>query len=319
MASVKPLKLFLILIPTLSVVTLNIFLLMRNTHGDTMNNTSGEYTDGVTKYIEYDTKKQFTFKGERIVHLDLKGAPPKISYYRKIFPLLSQLGVTGLLLEYEDMFPYSGRLANISALNVYSMDDIAIINKLAKENHLKIIPLIQIFGHMEFILKLVDFKDLREVSSYPEVICPTHKDTAFLLVTMIQQIVKAHPDSEMIHIGTDEVQYIGHCNRCYQYLQNNQNSKNLLFLKHIANVTSVLKIMYPKLRILMWDNQMRSMPRAEIEGTGMNTNIEPVVLKYSNNVLEDLGPSLWENYGKMFGNIWAATAFKGTTGKIPFE
>lgn len=316
MASVKPLKLFLILIPTLSVViTLYIFLLMRNTQQDTINNTSSDYTERTWKYIVNGIKKQHIFKGERIIHLDLKGAPPKISYYRKIFPLLSQLGVTGLLLEYEDMFPYSGRLENISALNAYSVEDVSIINKLAKENHLRIIPLIQIFGHMEFILKLADFKDLREVPSYPEVICPTHKDTAFLLVTMIQQIVKAHPDSEMIHIGTDEVEYVGHCKRCYHYLQSNPNSKNLLFLNHIVNVTSVLKIMYPKLRILMWDNQIRSMSRMEIEGSGLNTKIEPVVLHHGNNVLEDLGPSLWDNYGKMFKSIWAATAFKGTTGK----
>lgn len=315
MALVKPLKLFLISIPILSVATLYIFVVMGNTHEETFTTLSTGYSVVTTRYTVKDAKK-LHLRGERIVHLDLKGAPPKTSYYRKVFPLLSQLGVTGLLVEYEDMFPYSGRLANISAMNAYSLEDIAIIDNLAKENHLKIIPLIQIFSHMEFILKLADFKDLREVSSYPEMICPTHKDTAFLLVTIIQQIIKAHPDSEMIHIGTDKVQYVGHCSRCYQYVQNNKNSKNLLFLNHVANVTSVLKIMYPKLRILMWDNQIRSMSKKEIEETALNSKIEPVVLKYGNNVVEDLGPSLWENYGKMFNNIWAATAFKGTTGKM---
>lgn len=314
MAWVKPLKLFSALILTLIAGTLYIFL-MRN-HEDIEIYPTVIQVEQNVEYVEYDSSKQQNgFKGERIVHLDLKGAPPKISYYRKIFPLLSQLGATGLLLEYEDMFPYSGRLANLSALNAYSLEDISIINKLAKESHLKIIPLIQIFSHMEFILKLADFKDLREVSSYPEVICPTHKDTAFLLITLIEQIVRAHPYSDMIHIGTDEVHYLGHCNRCYQYLQSKQNSKNLLFLNHIKNVTSVLKIMYPKLRILMWDNQFRSISTTELEETGVNTKIEPVVMKYTNNVLEDLGPTLWENYGKTFKHVWAATAFKGTTGK----
>ena len=61
---------------------------------------------------------------ERIVHLDLKGAPPRASYFVKIFPLLSELGATGILIEYEDMFPYNGLiLYNISSLNVYCLDD----------------------------------------------------------------------------------------------------------------------------------------------------------------------------------------------------
>lgn len=42
----------------------------------------------------------------RFVHLDLKGAPPKISYFRQIFPLLKEAGANGILLEYEDMFSF---------------------------------------------------------------------------------------------------------------------------------------------------------------------------------------------------------------------
>ena len=40
----------------------------------------------------------------RLLHLDLKGAPPKIDYLIKILKMTSDLGVTGVLLEYEDMF-----------------------------------------------------------------------------------------------------------------------------------------------------------------------------------------------------------------------
>ena len=52
-----------------------------------------------------------------MVHLDLKGAPPKISYFKATFPLMRQAGATHILLEYEDMFPFWGDIKNLSALN----------------------------------------------------------------------------------------------------------------------------------------------------------------------------------------------------------
>ena len=55
----------------------------------------------------------------RLVHLDLKGAPPIVKYYEKLFPLIKKCGATGLLIEYEDMFPYSGKLQDIAAHNAY--------------------------------------------------------------------------------------------------------------------------------------------------------------------------------------------------------
>lgn len=107
------------------------------------------------------------FEGQKIVHIDLKGAPLKVSFYKELFVLLRKLGATGILMEYEDMFPYSN--IDISAANAYSKTDIDTILNLASENHLEVIPLVQTFGHLEFVLKLEQFKQFREVSKYPQV------------------------------------------------------------------------------------------------------------------------------------------------------
>lgn len=108
-----------------------------------------------------------SFQGERVVHLDLKGAPPSISYFEKLFPLFRALGVTSVLIEYEDVFPYRDK--SMRAINAYSKDDIKIILKTAKKNYLNIIPLVQTFGHLEFLLKMKNFSHLREDYNYPEV------------------------------------------------------------------------------------------------------------------------------------------------------
>ncbi|XP_069397952.1 hexosaminidase D isoform X3 [Ovis canadensis] len=85
----------------------------------------------------------------RLVHLDLKGAPPKVCYLSEIFPLFRALGANGVLIEYEDMFPYEGHLRLLRAKHAYSPSEIKEILHLATLNELEVIPLVQTFGHME--------------------------------------------------------------------------------------------------------------------------------------------------------------------------
>ena len=77
----------------------------------------------------------------RIIHIDLKGAPPKVSYLSKIIPLLRQWGATGILIEYEDMFPYADHLTVLRADHAYTVDDIRTLQELTKAEGMKFIPL----------------------------------------------------------------------------------------------------------------------------------------------------------------------------------
>lgn len=82
---------------------------------------------------------------QRLVHLDLKGAPPRAAYLAEVrgegrwergalgpacahrlpaaapqvLPLLRAMGATGLLLEYEDAFPYAAPLEALRAPHAY--------------------------------------------------------------------------------------------------------------------------------------------------------------------------------------------------------
>jgi hexosaminidase len=79
-----------------------------------------------------------------------------------------------------------------------------------KENNLNIIPLIQTYGHMEFVLKLKQFAHLREDPNHFQVITPC-KNASYenVLYKMIDQILESHPEElEYIHIGGDEVYHV---------------------------------------------------------------------------------------------------------------
>lgn len=124
--------------------------------------------DDIFFFIDENEKVSTShFSGLKIVHLDLKGAPPKLSYYAEFFPFLKKLGASGVLIEYEDMFPYLS--IDASANNAYTRGEIETILKLANESSLEVIPLIQTFGHLEFLLKLQKYKHLRENIKYPQV------------------------------------------------------------------------------------------------------------------------------------------------------
>ena len=118
---------------------------------------------------------------ERLVHIDLKGAPPKPDYLKKLIPFLKKHGASGLLLEYEDMFPFTGRLAEAKHGHAYTLEDILMIKTLAKENNLTIMPLIQTYGHLEWLLKVKPFAHLREDQNYPQVISPCLNETYTVL------------------------------------------------------------------------------------------------------------------------------------------
>lgn len=124
-----------------------------------------------------------------IVHLDLKGSPPTLEYLKKFLPFAQSLGATGLLIEYEDTFPYSGRLSSLrSKVFSYSDDDVRQLVGLAHDLHMIVIPLVQTFGHMEFVLKHDEFVSLREEPSNDWSVCPLREGSIELIGDMIDQV-----------------------------------------------------------------------------------------------------------------------------------
>lgn len=75
--------------------------------------------------------------------------------YLQLFPLLRTWGATGLLLEWEDTFPYNRELSPIgsngpsSLASGYTIQEAGHILQIAGDCGLAVVPLVQTFGHME--------------------------------------------------------------------------------------------------------------------------------------------------------------------------
>ncbi|KFM82152.1 Hexosaminidase D, partial [Stegodyphus mimosarum] len=244
----------------------------------------------------------------RLVHFDLKGAPPKISFFKAIFPLIKSAGANGILMEYEDTFPFWGPLSSIAAHNAYQKKQIRYILELAKNHDLLVIPLVQTFGHLEFVLKLPEFKHLREVEDIPQSLCPTNNGSLLMVKMMIDQIMALHPDSDWLHIGSDEVYQLGHCSRCSRY------ERNSLFLAYVRKVAKYVREQH-KVIPIMWDDMLRHTSVSELQKYEMGKLVEPMAWTYVEDVYLFLPSSLWEKYSEVFPYMWTASAFKGAFGE----
>jgi hexosaminidase len=87
------------------------------------------------------------------------------------------------------MFPFSGKLNGISAVNRYNVSDIVNVINTCHHLGLEVIPLVQTFGHMEFILKHEKFSHLRDTSDMPESICACHEEAMDLITDYIDQVL----------------------------------------------------------------------------------------------------------------------------------
>ncbi|KAL2101109.1 hypothetical protein ACEWY4_002870 [Coilia grayii] len=252
---------------------------------------------------------------QRIVHLDLKGAAPKVKYLEQIFPLFSSLGATGVLMEYEDMFPYDGDLSLLRSSFAYSVDDIAEIKRLAKISNLEVIPLVQTFGHLEFVLKHEKYVSLREVAEFPNSLNPRIPESLVLLKEMLTQVMKLHPEAQHFHIGSDEVFGLGMSKDSKILPRSSDEEIGKLYLSHVTAVAKFMTETWPGVKLLMWDDMLRKISVDTLKESGLPTLAGPVVWKYLPE-LDITAINSWiSKYQEAgFRDLWFASAFKGATG-----
>ena len=244
----------------------------------------------------------------RVVHFDLKGAPPLMTMLKTLIPWLATHGATAILLEYEDVFPLHGTLSSAAAINHYTPSQIQELLDLCEQHKIEVIPLVQTLGHLEFVLKLPKFSHLREVPEMPQALCPSKNESVKLVYELIDQVMHLHPGSRYLHIGCDEVFHMGECELCRQVAREN------LFLQHVATVAKYVRAKYGA-SVLIWDDMLRHISDSAMTDYHIGELVEPMVWVYAEDVYRFVQPAIWSKYSRVFSGIWAASAFKGAFGE----
>ncbi|WKY09596.1 hypothetical protein Q1695_002170 [Nippostrongylus brasiliensis] len=249
-----------------------------------------------------------------IVHFDLKGAPPKVPYFLELLQLVARSGATGILLEWEEMFPWSGQLAAARSSDAYSMSDVRTILKTAKSLNLDIIPLMQTFGHLEWILKLKQFRKYRENDAYPQVLCLGDEEGVALVKDALNQVIDVHKEFgiKYFHIGADEAFEFGVCEKSRKWIADHGAGadKQLLALSHLKDIALHVKGLVNGVTVLAWHDMLKDFDMRLIGDLHLGVTIEPVIWDYSENIVT-MADTSFSQIAHNFPVVWASSAYKG--------
>jgi hypothetical protein len=138
------------------------------------------------------------------VHLDLKGMNFKPSYIPQYLADLAGQGVNAVLVEYEDIFPFRGIDIAYDKSVVWSRATLRRFLGEAKKNRIEVIPLQQCLGHLEYALGWNRYRRFAEDYNYPSTIRVGDPKAVGFVSEMLRQVIEAHLDSKIIHVGMDE-------------------------------------------------------------------------------------------------------------------
>lgn len=104
------------------------------------------------------------------------------------------------------------------------------------------------------------------MESFPSSMCPSNPRTLSVVKSLIRQIVSFHPDIQYLHIGCDEVWHLGLCLVCSKRAAASKYGKYSLYLEHILTIAQYIQETYPYLKIIIWDDMLRSIDLQVLNG-----------------------------------------------------
>ncbi|CAJ0939340.1 unnamed protein product, partial [Mesorhabditis belari] len=262
-----------------------------------------------------ENNRKGQFYEQIFVHFDLKGAPPKVPYFLQLLELVQKAGATGVMIEWEDMFPYTGRLQTAVNTDAYSMDDVHAILSKAHSLGLIIVPLVQTFAHLEWILKLEEFRKYRTVDEFPQVLCLADKEGVDLVKDTLDQVIAVHKQYGIpyFHIGCDEAFLFGACKEDLEWMKQKgpDGSKELLALLHMKDIANYVKgKVGQETTVLVWHDMLKNFPPQIIQKAEVKDLIEPVVWDYSEGIVT-MNEWSFQTLADSFPAVWASSAYKG--------
>ena len=150
----------------------------------------------------------------RVLHIDLKGPKIPVEIFAHLLETLARWGINGVLVEYEHRIPQLPLSYQFPSYDRYTEKELGDLMVLAQQLGIEWIPLIQTFGHVEYLSRLKGTRELFENPVWANQLCPSKPETRQYLSKLIKYVCQIHPQSMRIHVGQDETHQLGSCPAC---------------------------------------------------------------------------------------------------------
>lgn len=139
-----------------------------------------------------------------LAHLDFKGVLPRPETLPQLLQDLASLGYDAVLAEYEDIFPFENIDVAMHPNETWSRATLDAFVAEAARLNIEIVPLQQCLGHLEYVFRWNHLRAWALDAKYPNVLDFNNPQARAMIIEMLHQVVKAHPNSRYIHVGLDE-------------------------------------------------------------------------------------------------------------------
>lgn len=175
--------------------------------------------DGVVRPLHVTDRPDIKL---RTAMIDLRFQTFHMDYLCGLIREWSALKLNAVCIEYSDHFPYAGAFEAIRSPLAFTPEEIRRFVDCCKAHYMQIIPVVQSFGHMEYLLRCPDFAHLNENrldGRFHSQCCPLHPGSLEASKALIRQVYEAHDRPAMLSIGGDEAMHLGECPDCAAYVK----------------------------------------------------------------------------------------------------
>lgn len=170
-----------------------------------------------------------------VFHFDFNSVQMNQAAILRTLDHVAAKGYNAILWEIENKVRFACA-PELAAPDAFTREEFQAILRHAERLGLEPIPLLQIFGHAEYVLGLGGYRELRENPKRKDCYCPSNpKTTAFQLRLVREYLEIFGPRLKRMHLGSDEVEALGTCPRC-------QSRQKLdLYLEHLESIAGDLR------------------------------------------------------------------------------
>lgn len=154
----------------------------------------------------------------RAFQWDLARQVERLDILLKLLPRYAEWGFQELYLHLEDAVHYPS-LPGVGREDAYRYEDLARLVDAAKQVGIGVVPIANLLGHTQYLIKHPDWRDLNELRNEQGdplasgQICPLHPRTADVAERLIRDL-KPFCTAGKLHVGLDESFHLGKCPCC---------------------------------------------------------------------------------------------------------